>query len=122
MVPASAIDVAAGRMLEFKFRAGLFDNPYGDKKLAKTVTGNQAARALALKAAEKSLCLLKNDGTLPLKLDGTPTIAVIGPNHAIARLGGYSSVPRQTVSLLEGMQQKIGNRARIVSAQGVFIP
>ncbi|GGO91013.1 glycoside hydrolase family 3 N-terminal domain-containing protein [Stakelama pacifica] len=121
LVPESAIDVAAGRMLEFKFRAGLFDNPYGDKKLAKTVTGNQAARALALKAAEKSLCLLKNDGTLPLKLDGTPTIAVIGPNHAIARLGGYSSVPRQTVSLLEGMQQKIGNRARIVSAQGVFI-
>ncbi|MGK6320547.1 glycoside hydrolase family 3 N-terminal domain-containing protein [Sphingomonas sp. DT-204] len=118
-VAVAAVDAAVGRILTFKFRAGLFENPYGDAALTARITGNDEARALALEAARKSLCLLKNDGTLPLKPAGT--IAVIGPNAAIARLGGYSSVPKQAVSLLEGVRAKVGDKARIVTAQGVFI-
>ena len=47
-------------------------------------------------------------------------VAVIGPNHAIARLGGYSSVPKQTISLIEGLRM-IAPDADFVTAQGVFI-
>jgi len=120
-VPLGLIDRACARMLTFKFRAGLFEQPYGDWETTRRLTGNAEARALALEAARKSMCLLTNkDGALPLDPARMGRVAVIGPNHAIARLGGYSSVPRQTVSLIEGLRQ-IAPRADFVTAQGVFI-
>lgn len=120
-VAVSAIDRAVARMLALKFRAGLFENPYGDAKLAEAITGNAEARALALEAARKSLCLLTNDGTLPFAEGKVRKLAVIGPNHAIARLGGYSSVPKQTVSMIEGLRALVGDRVELLTAQGVFI-
>jgi beta-glucosidase len=108
-------------MLTFKMRAGLFDNPYGDAAKTEAVTGNAEARALALEAARKSLCLLTNkDGALPLDPARMGRVAVIGPNHAIARFGGYSSVPKQAVTLFEGLRA-IAPQAEFVTAQGVFI-
>lgn len=120
-VPVSLIDTACARMLAFKFRAGLFENPYGDYTLAERITGNAEARELALEAARKGMCLLTNQGgALPLDPANMGRVAVIGPNHAIARLGGYSSVPKQTISLIEGLRQ-IAPQADFVTAQGVFI-
>lgn len=120
-IPAGLVDRACARMLTFKLRAGLFENPYGDWAKTRRLTGNAEARALALEAARKSLCLLtNNDGALPLSEATMGTVAVIGPNHAIARLGGYSSVPRQAISLIEGLRQ-VAPDARFVTAQGVFI-
>jgi beta-glucosidase len=120
-VPVELIDRACVRMLTFKMRAGLFENPYGDWEKAQALTGNAEARALALEAARKSLCLLTNEnGALPLDPARMGRVAVIGPNHAIARLGGYSSVPKQAVSLIEGLRQ-VAPEADFVTAQGVFI-
>lgn len=119
-VPQALVDTACARMLAFKFRCGLFENPYGDAALAEAVTGNPQARALALEAARKGLCLLTNKGALPLDRKTMGRVAVIGPNHAIARLGGYSSVPKQTVSLIEGLR-RLAPEADFVTAQGVFI-
>ncbi|WP_448536639.1 glycoside hydrolase family 3 N-terminal domain-containing protein [Sphingobium yanoikuyae] len=119
-VPLEAVNLACTRMLTLKFRAGLFENPW-PRADYDALTGNAEARALALKAAHKSIVLLKNDGILPLKPGAHRKVAVIGPNAAIARLGGYSSLPRQAVSLLDGVKAKLGNRADIVHAQGVFI-
>ncbi|MBB3033678.1 glycoside hydrolase family 3 N-terminal domain-containing protein [Alteriqipengyuania lutimaris] len=120
-IPVELVDTACARMLAIKFRAGLFENPYGDAALAQRITGNAEARALALEAARKGLCLLTNrDNTLPLRPATMGRVAVIGPNHAIARLGGYSSVPKQTVSLIEGLRA-IAPDADFVTAQGVFI-
>src|SRR5262249_20732308 len=119
-VPLEAVNLACTRMLTLKFRAGLFENPW-PRADYDALTGNAEARALALKAAHKSIVLLKNDGVLPLKPGAHRKVAVIGPNAAIARLGGYSSIPRQAVSLLDGIRAKLGNRADIVHAQGVFI-
>ena len=99
----------------------LLQMSFGNWRLAEDITGNTEARALALKAARQCLCLLSNDGTLPLAADKHQKIAVIGPNAAIARLGGYSSVPRQTVSLLEGLQTLVGEQVELIHAQGVFI-
>ena len=120
-VPVALVDTACARMLTFKMRAGLFENPYGDAALAQQVTGNAAARALALEAARKSMCLLTNrNATLPLDPARMGRVAVIGPNHAIARLGGYSSVPKQAISLIEGLRE-VAPDADFVTAQGVFI-
>lgn len=120
-IPLALIDRACARMLAFKFRAGLFEDPFGDAALAERITGNAEARALALEAARKSLCLLTNKGgALPLDEASMGRVAVIGPNHAIARLGGYSSVPQQAISLIEGLRS-IAPGAEFVTAQGVFI-
>ena len=119
-VPLEAVDLAARRMLTLKVRAGLFENPW-PRRDWEALTGNAEARALALKAAHRSIALLKNDGTLPLTSGAHRRVAVIGPNAAIARLGGYSSIPRQTVSLLDGVRAKLAGRAEVVHAQGVFI-
>lgn len=119
-VPQALVDTACARMLAFKFRCGLFENSYGDAASAEEITGNAEARALALEAARKSVCLLTNNGALPLDRNTMGRVAVIGPNHAIARLGGYSSVPKQTISLIEGLRM-IAPDADFVTAQGVFI-
>ncbi len=124
-VPITAIDDAVRHILTLKFRAGLFEHPYADAEAAVALTNNAEARALARKAAERTIILLKNDGTLPLVLPtGTaakPNIAVIGPNAAVARLGGYYGQPPVTVSLLQGIKSKVGDRANITFAQGVKI-
>jgi len=120
-VPESAIDTACARMLSLKFRAGLFEKPYADVDEALRVTGNDEARALALRAARRSLCLLTNDGTLPLEPGLHKRVAVIGPNAAVARLGGYSGKPKHAVSLLDGVKAKLAGKAEVVHAQGVFI-
>jgi beta-glucosidase len=122
-VAETSIDAAVRRLLTLKFRAGLFEHPYADAEQAVAVTNNAEARALALTAAQRTLILLKNDGMLPLNLSqGTkPTIAVIGPNAAVARLGGYYGQPPVTVSILEGIKNRAGDRATVLFAQGVKI-
>lgn len=123
-VSETAIDQAVRRMLAMKFKAGLFDQPYARLEDI-TVTNNAEAIALARKMAEKSLILLKNDGMLPLAMpkvgEPKPTIAIIGPNAAVARLGGYYGQPPETVSPLEGITNLVGDRANLIYAEGVRI-
>ena len=123
-ITPAQIDTAVARILTMKFNAGLFEQPFVlDSAPALASNGPQGV-ALARKAAEKSLVLLKNNGVLPLDLPDTdrkPKIAVIGPNADVARLGGYYGIPRQTVTPLAGIAELVGDRARIVHAQGVKI-
>lgn len=123
-VPMAAVDNAVRRFLTMKFNAGLFDNPWPDMAKAQTSNGPDAV-ALARLAAEKSLVLLKNNGALPLALPASggkkPTIAVIGPNADVARLGGYYGEPRASVTPLAGIRALVGDKAKIVHAMGVEI-
>lgn len=123
-VKEADIDAAVTRMLRIKFLAGLFENPFARIKDT-TVTNNAEAIALARRTAEKSLVLLKNDGVLPLALPAAgvakPKIAVIGPNAAVARLGGYYGIPPKTVSPLDGIKELVGDKATIVYSEGVKI-
>jgi beta-glucosidase len=120
-VPVAAVDAACRRMLTLKFRAGLFEEGPVDPRAAARLTANPAALALAREAAQRSIALLVNDGILPLTAGAQARVAVIGPNAAVARLGGYSSLPRDPVSLLDGVRAHLAGKAEVVHAQGVFI-
>src|SRR5580698_5895463 len=119
LVTQDEIDAAVRRMLRLKFQAGLFEHPYADADYAASITGNAEARALALEAARRTTVLLKNDGALPLHAAALKTLAVIGPNAATVQLGGYSNVPAHSVTLLDGIRAKLGQRVRVVTAEGV---
>jgi beta-glucosidase len=108
-------------MLTIKFLAGLFESPYADADYAEEITDNAEARALAEEAARKAIVLLKNDGTLPLDPSALGTLAVIGPNADKELLGGYSNVPTHVITVLEGIEAAVGDRARIVHHEGVRI-
>lgn len=89
-VSPATLDAAVGRILRTKFLLGLFDNPLIDENLDKSVRRAQSHLDLSLEVARQSLCLLRNEKSLlPLKKD-LKTIAVIGPNANIARLGDYT--------------------------------
>lgn len=119
-VPVSAIDAAVRRLLRDKFELGLFENPFVDPAKADEVCGSTATRPLALGAARQAIVLLQNKGgLLPLRADKARKVAVIGPHAAEVMLGGYSGVPRHSVSILEGICSRLGPDATVAHAEGV---
>jgi beta-xylosidase len=119
IVPESEVDRAVARVLATKFRLGLFETPYVDPDNAEKTTNSAEHRALALKAAQKTIVLLKNEKSLlPLDLSKLKTIAVIGPNADGLHLGGYSRAPAHSVTILQGIQERVGSKAKVVYAEG----
>jgi len=118
-VPEEAVRRAAGNVLRVKFECGLFDRPFADVDLMAKVTRSDAHRALALKAAHEAMVLLKNEkGTLPLNAARIKTLAVIGPNAADIHLGGYSAIPMEGVSMLQGIREFAGEKFKVAYAEG----
>jgi beta-glucosidase len=118
----SELDDLVAPMLRAKFRLGLFDDPYTDPGEAERVVGCEAHRRLALQAARETVTLLKNDGALlPLDPARLRSIAVIGPNADRPMLGGYSGVPRQVVTVLEGIRSAVGDRVDVRYSEGCRI-
>ena len=100
------VTAAVERLYTARFQLGLFD-PQGSNPLDKipySDVASEANRAKALKAAEESIVLLKNDGTLPLK-PSAKRIAVVGPTADLLTsiLGNYVGTPVQPVTPLDGM-------------------
>ncbi|WNQ10519.1 glycoside hydrolase family 3 N-terminal domain-containing protein [Paenibacillus aurantius] len=125
-VTEADLDAAAGRILEMKFRLGLFERPYVDPEFADKVIGSEEHVELARKVAREGIVLLKNEGkTLPLNKE-TGKIAVIGPNahHIYNQLGDYTSPqPReQIVTVLDGIRRAMGEADdRVLYAPGCRI-
>jgi beta-glucosidase len=118
----SQLDELVAPMLLWKFKLGLFEDPYVDPAQAEQIVGCDAHRELARQAAREAITLLKNDGGLaPLDLSRYGTIAVIGPNADRTLLGGYSGVPKHEVTLLEGIKARVGARAKVLYSEGCKI-
>ena len=116
------LDEMVAPMLFWKFELGLFDDPYSDPDEAERVVGCDDHRGQALDAAHQAITLLKNENqTAPLDISKIKTIAVIGPNADRSMLGGYSGVPKHDVSVLEGIRQKVGKRAKVLHSEGCKI-
>ncbi len=117
-VSKQALDAAVRNVLRAKFRLGLFENPYVDPEAAAAINDTPGHRALAREAAREAIVLLKNDGNvLPLK-KGVKSIAVIGPNADVVKLGGYSGFGMKTVSILEGIRNKLGSTVNVTYEKG----
>lgn len=116
------LDALVAPMLLWKFKMGLFDDPYVDPEEAERIVGSEANRTLALQAAHESITLLKNDdGLLPLDLSAVQSIAVVGPNAHRSLLGGYSGVPKHDVTVLDGIKARVGDRAEVRYSEGCKI-
>jgi beta-glucosidase len=118
----SQLDDLVAPMLFWKFEMGLFDDPYVDPEEADRVVSCDEHRSLALTAAHESITMLKNEGGIaPLDLNAIKTIAVIGPNADRALLGGYSGVPKQNITVLEGIKEKVGKKVKVLYSEGCKI-
>ncbi len=118
----SQLDELVAPMLLWKFKLGLFDDPYVDPAEAERIVGCDEHRNLARQSAREVITLLKNEGGVaPLDLSKYKTIAVIGPNADRTLLGGYSGVPKHEVTVLEGIRARVGNRAKVVCSEGCKI-
>ncbi|MBK8186795.1 MAG: glycoside hydrolase family 3 C-terminal domain-containing protein [Cellvibrio sp.] len=116
------IDQSVARVLRDKFMLGLFENPYAKVEGIEEFVGNAEHRKLAQLAAEKSIVLLKNEKQLlPLNKNQIQSIALIGPHADETLLGGYSDVPKQTVSILQGLQEYLGEKTLIHFERGTLL-
>jgi len=121
-IPEALVDRAVRRVLELKFRLGLFDHPYVDLSHAQQVVHSAEHRELALQAAREGIVLLKNDNNLlPLKKD-LKSVAVIGPDadDGWSQLGDYapSVVPQKITTILDGIRAKVSPGTKVLYAHG----
>lgn len=122
-VAVADIDKACLRILEAKFKLGLFDDPYryiDEARTAKDIL-TPANRQAARNIAAHSMVLLKNNNqVLPLKKSGT--IALVGPlaDNKRNMLGTWVVAGdwRESVTVLEGIKNVAGNSINILSAKG----
>ena len=116
-VSVKAVDAACRRILEAKYKLGLFDNPY---KYC-DITRPKEHRAIARKTASESFVLLKNENSvLPLAKKGT--IAVVGPladsRSNMPGTWSVAAVMNKYPSLIEGLKEVVGGKAKILTAKG----
>ena len=120
-IPTATIDRAVRRVLEAKYKLGLFGHPYADEALEKETLLCPANLTAARKLAARTFVLLKNDhDTLPLSRN-LKSIAVIGPlaDDARSMIGPWSGDGRaeDAVTLLAGIRAKVPD-AKIIYAKG----
>ncbi len=121
-VPMALVDRAVRRVLELKFRLGLFENRYVDVDRAIRTVHSQPNQDLALRAGREEIVLLKNErNVLPLKKN-LKSIAIIGPDadNLMNELGDYSphKVLQHVVSIVEGIKSKVGEGTSVVAVRG----
>jgi beta-glucosidase len=115
------INVAVKRVMEARFRLGMFDPdnivPYAS--IPFFVNTSDYNNSLSRDAARKSIVLLKNNNTLPLSKE-IKTIAVIGPNadNFESLIGNYNGIPKDPVTILEGICNKVSPVTKVIYTEG----
>lgn len=120
------LNVALKRLFTARFKLGMFDPPTKVKYASIPVTAynTEAHNKLAREVARQSIVLLKNENnTLPVSKK-IRKVAVIGPyaNDTTVLLGNYNGIPSNPVTVLKGIQNKVGKGTRVSFAQGVEKP
>jgi beta-glucosidase len=106
LIKESDIDVAITRLMTARFELGEMDDPslVEWSKIPYSVVDSKEHRALALKMAQESMVLLKNNGILPL--NASKKVVVMGPNanDSVMQWGNYNGTPSRTVTMLAGIK------------------
>jgi beta-glucosidase len=129
LITEKDIDTAVKRLFTARMKLGMFDPPDMVKytKVPYSVVDSKEHHKLALKAAQESIVLLKNENLpagqagniLPLKKD-IGTVAVIGPNSDdwMMLLGNYNGIPSDPITPLRGIKEKLSGHSKVLYAQG----
>lgn len=110
LIDESKIDESVFRLMRARIELGTLDHDsiVEWSRIPYSVVDSQKHKQQALKMARESMTLLTNNGVLPLQKN-LRKIAVIGPNAAdsVMMWGNYNGTPSKTVTILEGIQQKL---------------
>ena len=127
IVTEQQVDIAVRRILEMKYRLGLFEDPYrySDAAREKAEIYNTKNIAAARDMARKSIVLLKNENSILPLADTVKSIAVIGPlaNSKTDMLGSWVSAgdrKERPVTVLEGLRARYGKGVNIQYAKGAY--
>ena len=126
MIPEERVDEALVNLFTTRMKLGLFDEkgqtPYDE--IPYTVVDSKPMQELNLKAAEKCVVLLKNEGNiLPLDKSKIKTIGIIGPNanNRRALVGNYEGTASRYYTITEGIQEYVGEDIRVMVSDGCHL-
>lgn len=123
LIKEEQLNISLKRLFTIRFRLGMFDPPAMVKyaQVSSDTLESPAHKAHALKMAQQSIVLLKNNkNTLPLSKK-IKKIAVLGPNadNNISLLGNYNGTPSEITTVLKGIKDKLGNNTEVVYEKAV---
>lgn len=123
LISEAELDASLRRLMFARFRLGMFDPPERVRwaQIPNSVNQSPEHDALARRAADESIVLLKNDGVLPLSRT-LHRIAVIGPtaDDVTALLGNYHGTPAAPVTILQGIRNALP-QTEVVYAKGATL-
>ncbi|MCI6004798.1 MAG: glycoside hydrolase family 3 C-terminal domain-containing protein [Blautia sp.] len=119
LITEDTITESAVRLFTTRYMLGLFDESEYNS-IPYTEVESPAHLAMAERAAEESFVLLKNNGILPLKKENLKTVGIIGPNadSRKALIGNYHGTASRYVTILEGLQDYLGEEVRVLTSAG----
>ncbi len=122
LVTEEQIRTAAVRLFTARYMLGIMEGSEYDG-IPYTAVECREHIAKAREAEQKSCVLLKNDGVLPLDIEKIRTLAVIGPNanSRAALIGNYHGTSSRYITVLEGIQDALGDDVRVLYAQGCHL-
>jgi len=122
LVTEEDITRAAERLFTTRFLLGLFDETEYDKIGYDKIECREHL-ALADRAAAESVVLLKNDGILPLDKSRLKAVGVVGPNadSRAALIGNYHGTSSRYITVLEGIQDCLGEDVRVYYSEGCHL-
>lgn len=122
LITEADLDVALKRLFLARFKLGMFDpvEQVDYAQIPYSVNNSAAHNVLARKAAQESIVLLKNEENLLPLSKSVKTVAVIGPNadNVQSLWGNYNGIPKEPVTVLQGIKNKIEPQAKVLYAQG----
>lgn len=119
LVTEEEITEAAVRAFTARYLLGLFDKSGYDEIPYEKVECEEHLE-VAQQLTRESVVLLKNDGVLPLQVSAGQTIGVVGPNanSREALVGNYHGTSSRYITILEGIQDKVGHNGRVLYSEG----
>ena len=119
LIDEKLLTTSCERLFTARFLLGMFDKTEFDNIPYEKVECKEHL-AVAKRAARESVVLLKNDGILPLNKDKIKTIGVIGPNanSRLSLIGNYHGTSSRYITVLEGIQDKVGEDVRVLYSEG----
>ena len=122
LVTEEEITIAAERAFTTRYLLGLMDGSEYDKIPYEKVECEEHLQ-IAEQMTRESIVLLKNNGILPLRADAGQTIGVVGPNanSRAVLVGNYHGTSSRYITVLEGIQDKVGHNGRVLYSEGAHL-